>query len=203
MADKLQFYIVDLNQSTVDAFKTAFGDLTNVSVERTNILSRAADCIVSPANSKGLMDGGVDGPINYALEHIDTRVVRPRIVKEYFGEQPVGTCMLIATGVARYPILAHTPTMRIPTDVSKTENAYTAMRALLREVCLYNERALLAKRTTIKSVLLTPFCTGAGSMSATTAAKQMRLAYDTTLKPTECTWDGMGQVQRALATTYT
>lgn len=111
--------------------------------------------------------------------------------------------MLVATGVARYPILAHTPTMRIPTDVSETENAYTAMRALLREVCLYNERALLAKRTMIKSVLLTPFCTGAGSMSPTTAAKQMRLAYDTTLKPTECTWDGMGQVQRALATTYT
>lgn len=198
MVDKVQFYIVDLNQSIVDTFTTTFADLSNVSVERTNILSRAADCIVSPGNSKGLMDGGVDGPINYALNYIDTRVVRPRIMKEYYGEQPVGTCMFVATGVSRYPILAHTPTMRIPTDVSETENAYTAMRSLLREISLYNDRAVAKGYTTIKSVLLTPFCTGAGCMSASTAAKQMRLAYDTTIHPTECSWDGMGTTEKAL-----
>lgn len=199
--DKVRFTIVDLNTPRVATFKSVFADLPQFTVEKSNILSIPADCIVSPANSKGLMDGGVDGPINYALDHIDTRIVRPRIMKEFFGEQPVGTCMIVPTGVTRYPFLAHTPTMRTPEDVSDTHNAYTAMRALLRKIAQYNEYAVSIKSQQIKTVLLTPFCTGAGNMTALQSAKQMHLAYVTMISPTDCSWEGMGAINRALAET--
>jgi O-acetyl-ADP-ribose deacetylase (regulator of RNase III) len=126
--NSIKFNFVALKQETVDAFESVFADLSNVNVNRMNILQAGgADCIVSPANSFGMMDGGVDGPINYTLDNIDTRLVRPTIQKYFYGEQPVGTCVLFSTGNPKYKYLAHTPTMRRPLDVQNTHIAYTIL----------------------------------------------------------------------------
>lgn len=56
------------------------------------------DCIVSPANSFGIMDGGLDlALINYFGNELMKRV-QDRIKTEYAGEQPVGTCLIVETG---------------------------------------------------------------------------------------------------------
>jgi O-acetyl-ADP-ribose deacetylase (regulator of RNase III) len=53
------------------------------------------DCLVSPANSFGLMDGGTDAAIvRFFGEELMERVQK-RILAEYLGEQPVGTSMLV------------------------------------------------------------------------------------------------------------
>lgn len=89
--------------------------------------------------------GGGDGPINYGLNYIDSRLVRPYIQKHFYGEQPVGTCVLFETGMYNYKYLAHTPTMRIPRDVSDSNNPYLAFRALLREILNHNKNTMILK----------------------------------------------------------
>jgi O-acetyl-ADP-ribose deacetylase (regulator of RNase III) len=183
--DKIQFIVVGLKKEILANLQKSFQDLPNFEFRRTNILQVTnADCIVSPGNSYGLMDGGVDGPINQGLNYIAERIVRPYIQKVYYGEQPVGTCVLFETGQQNYKYLAHTPTMRIPTDVTETQNPYLGFRALLRVILNHNKH-----NNDIKTVLMTGFCTGAGDFPADVAGTQMRLAYDTTFESLTCSWE--------------
>ena len=62
------------------------------------------------------------------------------IQQEFYGEQAVGTSFIVYTGNEEYPFLAHTPTMKVPTDIRGTQNVYEAMFAMLRAVANYNKR---------------------------------------------------------------
>ncbi|EEI4970040.1 phage tail protein, partial [Salmonella enterica subsp. enterica serovar Newport] len=67
------------------------------------------DCMVSAANSFGLMDGGVDAAITaYFGSQLQERV-QQNIIREYLGEQPVGTAFVIETGNSQHPWLVHAP----------------------------------------------------------------------------------------------
>jgi hypothetical protein len=72
----------DINNENLDALKKVFGDLPNFSFMGNQINSVQADCIVSPANSYGLMDGGVDRSINYSLNYISEKV--QTLIESYY-----------------------------------------------------------------------------------------------------------------------
>ena len=174
---RIEFNLLD--KQGCNDFMREFKGYNNVTVRRRNICQSRADCIVTAANSYGYMDGGVDSAINNLLssynfdERIDAKV--RRVIRDaHYGEQPVGTCLLVRTDHPFIRYLAHTPTMRLPEDVSKTINAYLAFRATLVEILNHNSY----NTTKICSVLTTAFCTGAGSMDYTKSARQMRIAYD-------------------------
>jgi len=93
----------------------------------------------------------------------------------------------------RYKYLVHTPTMRVPKDVSNTDNAYLAFRALLTEIFNHNRQ-----QNDIKTVAMTSFYCGAGKMSPSQAAKQMRLAYDCVVGNTPCTWEMANKIENML-----
>lgn len=134
------------------------------------------DCIVSPANSFGIMDGGLDlALINYFGNELMKRV-QDRIKTEYAGEQPVGTCLIVETGNKKHPYLAHTPTMRIPRIIKEYDTVYNAMRAMLLEVRKYPD---------IKTVLCTGLGTATGKVSPIIAARQMYLAYKNVMQPSK------------------
>ena len=134
------------------------------------------DCIVSPANSFGIMDGGFDLVlINYFGQELMKRV-RDKIKTEYAGEQPVGTCLIVETGNKKHPYLAHTPTMRIPRIIKEYDTVYNAMRAMLLEVRKYPD---------IKTVLCTGLGTATGKVSPIIVARQMYLAYKSVVQPPE------------------
>ncbi len=84
------------------------------------------DCLVSPANSFGLMDGGMDAAIVRFLGSQVQERVQERILTEYLGEQPVGTSFIVETGHPKHPFLAHTPTMRL--NLSPTAQSSTAAK---------------------------------------------------------------------------
>ncbi len=131
------------------------------------------DCFVSPANSFGMMDGGIDAAIVNAFGvALEDRVQR-EIWRHFRGEQPLDTCLMVPTHNPRCPWLAHCPTMRVPTDVSWTNNAYAAFLAALTS-------AETAGVTTLG-------CPGLGTLSghmpADVAARQMRFALDMWRKP--------------------
>jgi O-acetyl-ADP-ribose deacetylase (regulator of RNase III) len=132
----------------------------------------AYDCMVSAANSFGLMDGGVDLAItNYFGPSLQLNVQK-FILEHYNGEQPVGTSFIIETGHPRHPFLAHTPTMRVPMPIDDTDNVYLAMKAMLQAV-----KQFTSDSRRIQTVLCPGLGTATGRVPFKEAARQMELAY--------------------------
>lgn len=131
------------------------------------------DCMVSAANSFGLMDGGVDGAITRFFGVSLMERVQTRILNEYHGEQPVGTSMIVETFHPEHSYIAHTPTMRIPMSIAGTDAVYRAMWAMLVAVRQHN----LTSGRTIKTVACPGLGTATGRVPFGEAARQMALAY--------------------------
>ena len=131
------------------------------------------DCMVSAANSFGLMDGGVDAAITRFFGTALMERVQKRIIDEYLGEQNVGTSFIVETGHPRHPFLAHTPTMRVPLGISRTDNVYRAMWAMLLAVRQHNR---ISERR-IQVVACPGLGTGTGAVPPIEAARQMSMAY--------------------------
>jgi O-acetyl-ADP-ribose deacetylase (regulator of RNase III) len=139
------------------------------------------DCIVSPGNSFGLMDGGIDQKIiEFFGPELQAKVQRA-ILGDYFGQQPVGTSLVVETGHSLCPYLAHTPTMRVPASIVGTDNIYNAMRAMLIAV---------SRVAAVKTVLCPGLGTLTGKVSPEEAARQMYVAYcNTSAVPSALTWE--------------
>lgn len=171
-----KYILLATNTYIAECFEKAFKEYDNVSVhlgvfEQLNDV----DCLVSPANSYGLMDGGMDQAItNYFGAQLQQRV-QEHIIKHYYGEQPVGTSFIIETNSSPYKYLAHTPTMRVPKIVSDTDNAYVATKATLIAVEQYDKE--------INSVALPAFAAGIGRIHPVDVAYQMELAFKHFLNP--------------------
>ena len=171
---------VDPNPDLCAAWRKAFRRLPRVEILQGHFEQVADfDCVVSAGNSFGLMDGGVDLSIVgfFGISILDA--VQQAIIDDYLGEQPVGTCMMVRTGHSRHPFVAHTPTMRIPSDISGTDNVYCAMWALLTAIHRHN----LAVEPSIRVVACPGLGTGAGGVPPEEAARQMALAYTHYLNP--------------------
>jgi len=150
------------------AWSRYFSGVANVSLHEGNILSRKADAIVSPANSFGFMDGGIDLVYSHHFGWELQERLQHTLRESYGGELPVGTAQVVRTDHMDIPFLISAPTMRVPGDISGTVNVYLAFRA-----------ALLASQQSkaIRSVLSPPLGTGVGGMPLERAAKQMHAAY--------------------------
>ena len=151
--------------------------------------------MVSPANSFGLMDGGVDLAIIqfFGMDLMDR--VQEHILEHFRGEQPVGTCFIIGTGHRQHPFLAHSPTMRVPMRITATDNVYQAMWAMLLAVWRHNRDS----DRKIKTIACPGLGTATGGVQPRSAARQMSLAYDNFLYPPESvTWQHAALRQQAL-----
>jgi O-acetyl-ADP-ribose deacetylase (regulator of RNase III) len=172
--DKL--ILVDPKEDLCNAFRIAFKDY-HPKVEVVQGFFEQLpkfDCMVSAANSFGLMDGGVDLAItNFFGTDLQYRV-QERIIKGYRGEQPVGTSFIIKTHHYKHPYLAHTPTMRVPLRITRMDHVYQAMFAMLLAVAQHNESSGKDK---INIVACPGLGTATGGVAAEEAARQMALAY--------------------------
>ncbi|MEO8608298.1 MAG: macro domain-containing protein [Chloroflexota bacterium] len=189
----MKFILVDPNPAICNAWREHFQPLSDIDIVNDYFESLPDfDCMVSAANSFGLMDGGVDLAITrYFGDDLMLRV-QERIIAEYFGEQPVGTCMIVETGHPQHPYIAHTPTMRVPMAIAYTDHAYLAMWALLRELHRHNQTA----ERKIEIVACPALGTGYGRVPAREAARQMALAYRNFIyPPKEISWPYAGDRQ--------
>jgi O-acetyl-ADP-ribose deacetylase (regulator of RNase III) len=173
-ATMLAIHLRDVDKKVVEAWERAFADVPNVLVSQGDIFEHAADAIVSPANSFGYMDGGID--LVYSMYfgwELESRL-KALLSERHYGELPVGQAVVLPTGHAFIPFLVSAPTMRVPSIISETANVYLALRAALIAVLTHNKEA----DTSIQSLLVPGFGTGVGKMPAERAAAQMRLAHD-------------------------
>ncbi len=176
----MRLILVAPNFSLCEAFQKHFKYLPNVEIVNNYFeWLPEFDCMVSPANSFGLMDGGIDAAIIRFFGHSLMEKVQQRILEEYLGEQPIGTSFIVETGHPKHPFLAHTPTMRVPMLIAGTHNPYVAMWAMLLAVRHHNQRA----KQKINSIACPGLGTGIGRMPYTEAARQMALAYENFLYP--------------------
>ncbi len=162
----MQLLLVDRQPAMVRAWRAAFADRDGVEVHETDYFAHRADAMVSPANSFGIMDGGLDAAIRDELGVAVEKRVQRAILDHHHGELPVGSAEVVETGDARWPQLIVAPTMRIPESVAQTLNAYLAFRAVL----------LACKRHDLASVVCCGLATGIGAMEPQRAAVQMRMA---------------------------
>jgi O-acetyl-ADP-ribose deacetylase (regulator of RNase III) len=172
-------HLRDINADVVEAWRAAFADVADVEVSLGDIFAEEADAILSPANSFGHMDGGIDLLYSrYFGWELQTNL-QAVLAEHHYGELPVGQAIVLATGHEHFPFLVSAPTMRVPARIDQTVNVYLAFRAALIAVRSHNARADEA----IQSLLVPGLGTGVGAMPPARAARQMRLAYDSILAP--------------------
>jgi O-acetyl-ADP-ribose deacetylase (regulator of RNase III) len=178
---RLQLILVGPDLELCNAWEEAFRPHPAVTVVRGRFQELSQfDCMVSPANSFGLMDGGVDLAIARFFGDALVDRVQAYILREYLGEQPVGTSFIVETGHKRHPFVAHTPTMRVPMSIATTDHVYLAMWAMLLTVERHNRSAVQPSITTVACPGLG---TGAGGMPPEEAARQMEIAYRWHMEP--------------------
>ena len=176
----LKLILVDPQSALCVAWHKYFDGLPNIEIVNAYFEQLPEfDCMVSVANSFGLMDGGVDLAIIRFFGDGLMKRVQERIIEEYLGEQPVGTSMIVETGDFSHPYLAHTPTMRVPMEIARTDNVYLAMWALLLAVRKHNQ----SEQTPIEIIACPGLGTATGEVPVNEAARQMALAYTHFLKP--------------------
>lgn len=164
----MKIYLRDFSASMVEAWKTWFDGSPDVDISVGDIFSGPkAQGLISPANSFGFMDGGID--LIYSKKFgwdLQTRLQK-ELNDNHDGELPVGDATIVETNNKDYPFLISAPTMRIPMPVANTMNAYLAFRAALR----------IAKKNNFESILCPGLGTSVGMMPHSVAAKQMFYAY--------------------------
>ncbi len=167
-------HLIDKNAELVKYWSEAFAGIENVQASNIDYFSEPVDAIISPANSFGIMDGGIDLAIRNTVGFKAEENLRKAILKDHHGELPVGSAIIVPTENVKWPYLVSAPTMRIPSDVSSSLNAYLAFRAILNVIKNFNESSINHK---IKSISCCGLATGIGKMKARKCAGQMRAAY--------------------------
>jgi O-acetyl-ADP-ribose deacetylase (regulator of RNase III) len=162
----------------VQAWRRYFPIEGGVKIVNHNILTLDVNALAVPANAFGFTDGGVDMAISKEIFDwgLQDRL-RKLIEQNHGGELLVGQAMIMPTGSARFRYAIVAPTMRVPTNVSGTVNAYLAMRAILLAAEAHNHAMQGRPADRIKSLAVPGLCTGTGKMPADRAAYQMWMAY--------------------------
>jgi O-acetyl-ADP-ribose deacetylase (regulator of RNase III) len=174
----MRILLVDKDAKLVNAWQEVFKDEPDLVAKRADFFETNAAAMVSPANSFGIMDGGLDRAIADVIGGVARRV-RSVIEERHHGELPIGVAEIVPTGDARWPLLVCAPTMRVPEDVSRTTNAYLAFRAVLLAVKAHE----LATGTVVESLVCPGLCTGVGAMPPRRCAAQMRIALRQVRQP--------------------
>ncbi len=127
---------------------------------------------VSPANSLCFMDGGIDLSLSRIvfpnIEKSLKSIVRKMNITTKLGRPylPIGSSLIIDYDNMRPLIVA--PTMLLPQDVSKTDNAYYATLAILYNICINRKEDLENI-----DIIFTSLCCGYGKMSVDESINQI------------------------------
>jgi O-acetyl-ADP-ribose deacetylase (regulator of RNase III) len=164
----LSFQFVDTNPDVVTALRNTFSGVPDVTVAHGDILSVAHDCVVSPANSYGYTDGGIDRSYRHYFGPEVEETVRNTILKRPEGYLPVGASIVVATGDSTIPYMIVAPTMMMPeaVPVSHISRAFQAV-----------VRVYLANRHLIQTVFCPGLGTGVGAVPPMEAAHAMADVY--------------------------
>lgn len=127
-----------------------------------------ADVIVSPANSFGFMDGGIDLIYRNRFGMQMQKDLQNQIITYYNGEILVGQAEPVMLNDPVYKILISAPTMRIPNIILDYNDVYLATRAAMSVFSSY----------AMDSILFPGMGTGVGAVPPEIAATMMLKGID-------------------------
>lgn len=162
--------LIDSNKQMCAAWESQFKGQENVTVYCGDVFEKTTDCIISPANSFGFMDGGIDLLISNIMGWQVQESLQKQIKEKYSGELLVGQAVLVETGFSAIPFLISAPTMRVPMILKDTVNIYLASKAIFL--------LLKQEQHQINIVTISGLGTGIGQVPYDICAKQMKQAYD-------------------------
>ena len=165
----MKINLVDVDPKMVEAWREEFSSLDDVSIHQGSIVDLANCTVVSPANSYGYMDGGVDAVYRRHFGKQIEKKVKGKISKRSDRILPVGAAIVVTTRNERVPFMIVAPTMEMPEAVP-ADNAYRAFRAVLR-VAKQNEEH-------ITELYCPGMATGVGQVDPRDSAKAMRQALE-------------------------
>lgn len=163
----MRIFLIDNNSDVVDACEKAFAGMPDVSVIHGDIFEYAHNAIVSPANTLGVMDGGID-----------------RLYRDYFGaaleEQlmgyyselqaqqgyvTAGQSVLLPTHNDSIPYLIASPTLVGAKDGATPQDVYYAMLGVLSVAHRHQEK--------VTDLFMPGLGTGVGMLAPELAAREM------------------------------
>lgn len=171
---------VSLNKKFIDMTQSAGYQSHLIRIEDYKPDSTKVTYYVSPANTIGFMDGGIDMALStycfpdcekYVMKMVREKGKRNLIDRKYL---PIGSSMLydhqpnfhktqlsgdLTTDDFKKRFLMICPTMLLPQNVYKTDNAYYATMSLL-----YNILEVQKKKLEDVNIIMTSFCCGYGKM---------------------------------------
>src|SRR5262249_35410456 len=178
----MKIVLAALGRDLAEAWERHCGNLPDVTIHRGSILDLSVDAIVSPANSFGFMDGGIDHLYSHRFGWEVEQRLQELIRTRQHGELLVGAAEIVETGNDRLPFVIAAPTMRVPMILTDTINPYLAARAvflLIRNGTVPSGvLAGEAVSDAVSSVAFPGLGTGTGRVGPNTCAHQVRAAIE-------------------------
>ncbi|NUP35354.1 MAG: Appr-1-p processing protein [Streptomycetaceae bacterium] len=170
----LKVVLADINGDVVEAWRAAFADEPGIEIRKGSILDQHVDAWVSPTNSRGRMDGGLDAVVKRHLgAGIQLRVQRA-IRDRFAGTLPIGSAVCVPSGAINPKYLISTPTMETSAqNVSETLNVALACAAAFQAIHQQNA----ASPGSITSVALVGMGAHTGRVPARVCANLMWTGY--------------------------
>ena len=178
----MKIVLAAVDEAMASAWERFCGDLENVTIYRGSIFDVHCDALISPANSFGFMDGGIDALYTQRLgTHVQHRL-QELIRTRHHGELLVGSAEVVHTDDPSFPFIIAAPTMRVPMVLRDSVNPYLAARAAF----------LLAKHgsfpggpfagepvaNVIRTIAMPGLGTGVGGIGPNMCARQVRAAIE-------------------------
>jgi O-acetyl-ADP-ribose deacetylase (regulator of RNase III) len=163
----------DYDKSKINKYLDILGGINNTSFhhgELKNIMMKYnVKGLISPANSYGIMTGGIDKEIVKLYPEVQKNVInkinslnyKDSIGKKYI---PVGSCEIVVLDSHNNSLLLIAPTMFLPKNICYTDNVYNAFKAILNKLRNMDDKLIICCRC---------LGTGIGGMSPEESATQI------------------------------
>jgi O-acetyl-ADP-ribose deacetylase (regulator of RNase III) len=171
----IRVVLTDINPAMISAWRATFEENPEVEIVHGSMLDQAVSAWVSPTNSAGRMDGGLDLVIKNNLGGGVEKRVQAEIAKRYAGAMPVGFATCVPSGKPMPRYLISTPTMVASSqDISDTLNVALACAAAFQAIHMQNR----AEPGSIRSIALPGLGAATGKTPVEICADLMWTAYD-------------------------
>lgn len=165
----MKLTLIDLDLDVVNAWKEVFINHPEINIIHGDIFDYAYNTVVSPANSYGFMDGGIDKIYRKYFDAQLEKNIRNKISKLKEGYLPVGESLLVETKHEHIPYMIVAPTVFLP-EAIPSKNCAFAFRSILIMSKKYPNK--------IKHIYCPGLGTGVGKVDPIESANEMLLAYE-------------------------
>jgi O-acetyl-ADP-ribose deacetylase (regulator of RNase III) len=178
----MRIILTAVDAPLAEAWERFCGEFDCVRIHRGSIFDVTCDALVSPANSFGFMDGGIDALYTQRFGHHVQRRLQEMICEHHHGELLVGAAEIVFTDDASFPFIVAAPTMRVPMILRESVNPYLAARAVILLVqhgtFINGPFAGKAIAGVVKTVAFPGLGTGVGGIGPNMCARQVRAAIE-------------------------